>query len=75
MLGPGHRWPYFLIPFYKLMELLPSTRAGATRLGLVTLDQMSQALLHAVENPAQGVRIVEVPEIRVPGRFPEDWPA
>jgi len=67
VLGPGHRWPYLLLPIYKLMELLPSTRAGTTRLGLVTLEQMCQALLLAVETPSQGVRIVEVPEIRVPG--------
>jgi uncharacterized protein YbjT (DUF2867 family) len=66
VLGPGHRWPYFLIPIYKLMELLPATRAGATRLGLVTLEQMVQSLVHAIETPAQGVRIVEVPEIRRP---------
>jgi uncharacterized protein YbjT (DUF2867 family) len=70
VLGPGHRWPYFLLPIYKLMELLPQTRAGATRLGLVTLEQMSHALLRAVETPTPGVRIVEVPEIRGPGRFP-----
>jgi uncharacterized protein YbjT (DUF2867 family) len=71
VLGPGHRWPYLLLPMYKLMKLLPSTRAGATRLGLVTLEQMYQALLRAVETPAQGVRIVEVPQIRFPGGFPE----
>ncbi len=64
VLGPGHRWPYLLIPIYKIVELLPSTRAGATRLGLVTLSQMVGALVRAVETPAQGVRIVEVPEIR-----------
>jgi uncharacterized protein YbjT (DUF2867 family) len=64
VLGPGHRWPYLLLPIYKLMELLPSTREGATRLGLVTLEQMVRALVHAVETPAQGVRIVEVPQIR-----------
>ena len=46
------------------MELLPSTRAGATRLGLVTLRQMVQSLVQAIETPAQGVHIVEVPEIR-----------
>jgi uncharacterized protein YbjT (DUF2867 family) len=67
VLGPGHRWPYLLLPVYKLMELLPQTRAGATRLGLVTLEQMCQALLRAVEDPSQGVRIVEVPEIRASG--------
>jgi hypothetical protein len=35
------------------------------------LDQMSQALVASVENPSPGVRIVEVPEIRVPGWFPK----
>ena len=69
VLGPGHRWPYLLLPMYKLMELLPSTREGATRLGLVTLEQMTHALVHAVENPPPGVRIVEVPQILVPGGF------
>jgi uncharacterized protein YbjT (DUF2867 family) len=64
VLGPGHRWPYFLIPIYKVMELLPSTRAGATRLGLVTLNQMVRSLVYAIETPPDGVRVVEVPEIR-----------
>ena len=68
VLGPGHRWPYLLLPMYKLMELFPSTRKGALRLGLVTLEQMVAALAHAVENPVQGVRIVQVPEIRAAGK-------
>jgi len=70
ILGPGHRWPYLLLPIYKVMELLPSTREGATRLGLVTLQQMIAALVHAVETPAQGVRIVQVPEIRATTKTP-----
>jgi len=70
VLGPGHRWPYLLLPMYKLMESFPATREGALRLGLVTLEQMCRALVHAVETPAQGVRILEVPEIRVSGGFP-----
>ncbi len=68
VLGPGHRWPYVLLPIYKLMERLPPTREGAIRLGLVTLEQMVRALVQAVEAPAQGVRIVEVPEIRAVGK-------
>ena len=67
VLGPGHRWPYLLLPMYKIMEWLPATRPGAIRLGLVTLEQMCQALVHAVETPPQGVRIVEVAQIRDPG--------
>jgi len=62
--GPGHRWPYTLVPFYWLMERLPATRVGARRLGLVTHAQMVTALVRGVENPGQGVRVVEVPEIR-----------
>ena len=69
VLGPGHRWPYLLLPVYKVMELLPQTRPGATRLGLVTLEQMCQALLHAVENPTQGVRIVKSRESAFPAGF------
>lgn len=67
VLGPGHRWPYLLLPVYKLMELFPSTREGATRLGLVTLQQMVGTLVRTVESPAPGVRVVEVPEIRGAG--------
>jgi len=64
VLGPGHRWPYVLLPAYWLMGLIPGKRETAQRLGLVTLKQMVNALVEAVENPAQGVRVVEVPEIR-----------
>lgn len=64
VLGPGHRWPVILQPFYWLAEQFPGTRESARRLGLVTIDQMLAALVRAVENPTGGVRIVEVPQIR-----------
>lgn len=64
VLGPGHRWPYLLLPFYKVMEWLPFTRAGALRLGLVTLEQMILSLVEAVESPVHGLRVVQVPQIR-----------
>ncbi|HSB64302.1 MAG TPA: NAD(P)H-binding protein [Thermoanaerobaculia bacterium] len=64
VLGPSHRWPYLLLPLYALLELLPATRDGARRLGLVTLGQMTSALVRAVEEPPRGVRIVTVPDIR-----------
>ena len=66
VLGPGHWWPYILIPMYKICELIPATREGSQRLGLVTHRQMVTALARAVENPCSGRRIVEVPEIRAP---------
>ena len=64
VLGPGHWWPYLLIPMYWAMELIPSTRASARRLGLVTIQQMVTALADAVDHPADGVHILEVPDIR-----------
>ena len=65
VLGPGHRWPYMLVPFYWLMERVPSKRETAQRLGLVTHAQMTSALLRAVEEPAEDFRVVTVPEIRM----------
>ena len=64
VLGPGHRWPYLLMPLYALCELLPQTREGARRLGMVTLDQMVQALVASIEHGPDGVRIIDVPAIR-----------
>ena len=66
VLGPGHRWPILLMPLYACAELVPGLRAGARRLGLVTLAQMTNALVGAVEQPplAGSHRLVEVPQIR-----------
>jgi uncharacterized protein YbjT (DUF2867 family) len=65
VLGPGRRWPLALLPVYRVLEALPSTRASALRLGLVTLKQMIETMARAVEYPASGVRVLEVPDIRV----------
>ena len=64
VLGPGHRWPYALVPAYWLLERLPATREMALRLGLVHARQMVAALVEAVEAPPAATRVLEVPEIR-----------
>jgi nucleoside-diphosphate-sugar epimerase len=66
VIGPGHRWPIFLKPLYWIAERLPGARDAAVRLGLVTLEQTTAALVHAIENPppAGTIRIVDVPAIR-----------
>ncbi|HST53004.1 MAG TPA: NAD(P)H-binding protein [Pyrinomonadaceae bacterium] len=64
VLGPGHRWPYVLVPFYRLMERLPSKRETALRLGLVTREQMVASLVRAVEEPPADFRVITVPEIK-----------
>ena len=62
VIGPGHRWPLLLKPFYAIAELVPAWRGGARRLGLVTLDQMVRAIVRAVEQPPPSgtIRIVDV---------------
>ncbi len=64
VLGPGHRWPAALHPFYWLLERFPPTADGARRLGLVTIGQVSRILALAVEDPARGIRILDVAAIR-----------
>ncbi|HEY1339697.1 MAG TPA: NAD(P)H-binding protein [Bryobacteraceae bacterium] len=64
VLGPGRRWPVFLLPIYWIMGALPATRESARRLGLVNARQMIEAMARAVGKPAEGVRVLEVPDIR-----------
>jgi uncharacterized protein YbjT (DUF2867 family) len=61
VLGPGHWWPYALVPVYAILRRLPSTREAAHRLGLVTHGAMVAALVRAVEDPpSAGVRVIDV---------------
>lgn len=64
VLGPGRKWPYVLLPFYKIFERIPRTAESALRLGLVTLTNMVYSILFAVRNPANGIRIMRVPQIK-----------
>ena len=67
VLGPGHRWPALLVPLYAFAERVPPLRDTARRLGLVTLRQMVNALVHSVEQPPSPgtTRVLGVPEIKV----------
>jgi uncharacterized protein YbjT (DUF2867 family) len=64
VLGPGRRWPLMLVPMYAVARVIPATREGAARLGLVTREQMLETLVWAIENPVEGVRALEPPDIR-----------
>jgi uncharacterized protein YbjT (DUF2867 family) len=64
VLGPGHWWPYAILPIYWILERIPKTKESAQRLGLVTINQMVNAVVWAVENPPGQIRILDVPQIR-----------
>lgn len=68
VLGPGRRWPLAILPVYWLLEALPGTRDSARRLGLVSVEQMTGCMVRAVTDPPDGVRVWEVPQIRLSPR-------
>jgi uncharacterized protein YbjT (DUF2867 family) len=72
VLGPGHYWPYALVPMYAILKRLRSTRETARRLDLITLSQMVAACVRAVEDPPRPgeTRVWEVPQLRGEGRAP-----
>jgi uncharacterized protein YbjT (DUF2867 family) len=64
VLGPGHWWPVFILPFYGIAELVPAWRKKARAMALVTIKQMLAALLLAVESTPVPVHILEIKDIR-----------
>lgn len=64
VLGPGHYWPYAILPLYWLWMLSPKSRDTARRLYPVTLKNVLRTLADAVDAPPEEVRIVEAVEMR-----------
>jgi len=64
VLGPGHRWPYAILPLYWLWMLSPKSRDTARRLYPVKLRNVIRAIADAVDHPPNSVRIIEAPEMR-----------
>jgi len=73
VLGPGRWWPYAILPGYWILGRLPKTKKSAQRLGLITIDQMVNALLWSVENPPPEIQLLEVPQIRRLGASASRW--
>jgi uncharacterized protein YbjT (DUF2867 family) len=64
VLGPGHWWPYAVLPLYWIWGAFPAQRDTAARLYPVKLADVVRAIGDAVEHPADGVRVIEAPQIR-----------
>jgi uncharacterized protein YbjT (DUF2867 family) len=64
VLGPGHWWPYAVLPLYWLWGAFPAHRETAARLYPVKLADVVRTIADAVEHPPFDVRIIEAPEIR-----------
>lgn len=64
VLGPGHWWPVLLLPIYAIARLVPSWRLKANAFGLVTIGQMVNTLVNAVEAAPKTLRLIEIAQIR-----------
>jgi uncharacterized protein YbjT (DUF2867 family) len=64
VLGPGHWWPVIFYPFYGIAELVPSWRKQARSKALVTIHQMLNTLVSAVETNSEVLKIAEIKNIR-----------
>ena len=64
VLGPGHRWPYLILPLYWFWALSPKSRDTARRLYPVKLRSVIRAIADAVDAPPNGVRVIEASELR-----------
>ncbi len=56
VLGPGHWWPYAFLPLFWLF--------ADPRLFPVKLAAVVRSIVEAVERGAEGVRVIEAPEMR-----------
>jgi len=63
VLGPGHWWPYAILPLYWFWGAFPSQRDTARRLYPVKLGQVVGAIVNAVEHPPSDTRVIEAPEM------------
>ncbi len=64
VLGPGHWWPFLLIPLYGLAEIVPFWRVKARARALVTIRQMLVTLVKAVESEPERLTVYEIHQIR-----------
>ena len=65
VVGPGHYWPLLFQPLFIILEWIPFTSQKAKALRLVTLKQMLNALVYAIENmPATGASTMEITDIQ-----------
>jgi uncharacterized protein YbjT (DUF2867 family) len=64
VLGPGHRWPYAILPFYWLWMIAPKSRDTARRLYPVKLRNVLRVLAGAVDRVPEATRVIEAPEMR-----------
>lgn len=64
VLGPGHYWPYLILPLYWLFMIIPGFSKTAKNLYPVKLSNVLNAILHFAENPSEGCLSITTKELK-----------
>jgi uncharacterized protein YbjT (DUF2867 family) len=64
VIGPGHYWPYIIMPVFWIFKFLPFTKQTTQRLDFVTLPQMLKCILFSVKNIPQLTTAYNVQQIK-----------
>jgi len=63
VLGPGHWWPLLLKPVYWIGKVVPIVREKTKHFELVTISQMTNALIDAIRQHPSGIKYYEIVDI------------
>lgn len=64
VIGPGHYWPYLIMPVFWIFKLLPFTKQTAQRLDFLKLPQMLKCILFSIKNIPQITTAYNVQQIK-----------
>ena len=64
VLGPGHYWPYLILPVYFLFMVIPGFAKTAKNLYPVKLRNVLNTILHYAENPSEGCISITTKELK-----------
>ncbi|MBK8485050.1 MAG: NAD(P)H-binding protein [Saprospiraceae bacterium] len=64
IIGPGHWWPIFFIPLFKLLEIIPATSMKARKFSLITIHQMISSLIYIINHIDKVPKYVEIENLK-----------
>ena len=64
VVGPGHLWPVFLLPFFRLGKMVSSQKKKIDERSFISIKQMIHTLIKAIDSPPQKLRVFEVKHIK-----------
>jgi uncharacterized protein YbjT (DUF2867 family) len=64
VIGPGHLWPVFLQPLHQIRKLLFAGKKKSEKISFITIGQLLDVMMKAIESPPQKLRIFEIRHIK-----------